>query len=78
MTRLFTIAALVLLVGCCSSPRFIHVDVEGPSPFVFFDQKTKQMCWAGSESAKGKLVTVTVKVRGDLVENMMPVCKDLP
>jgi hypothetical protein len=73
-----TIGGLILLTGCQSRPqRFTHVDVDGPAPFVFFDQKTKQMCWAGSESAKGHLVTVTVNVRGNLVEMNMPVCKDL-
>ena len=76
-TGLIAISALLLLGSCSSAPRFTHVDAEGPAPYVFFDQKTRQMCWAGSESAKGQLVTVTVRVHGDWAETKMPVCKDL-
>jgi hypothetical protein len=75
--RLVIIAELVLLTGCNSAPRFTHVEVNGPAPYVFFDQKTQQMCWAGSESANGKLVTITVKVHDDWAGTQMPVCKDL-
>jgi hypothetical protein len=75
--ELVAISALPLLTGCYSAPRFTHADVEGPAPYVFFDQKTKQMCWAGNESTKGQLVTVTIKVHGDWAETKMPVCKDL-
>jgi hypothetical protein len=69
---------LVFAVGCCTSTRFTHVDVgSGPLPFVFFDQKTAQMCWAGNETANGKLVPVMIEgpVNNRVVE--MPVCKDL-
>lgn len=77
---LFTLA--VLLTGCYSAPRFTHVDVNGdgktgPAPFVFFDQKTAQMCWAGSESVSGKSVTITLEVHDNAVLTEMPVCKDL-
>jgi hypothetical protein len=75
--KLIAINALLLLTGCYSAPRFTHVDVDGPAPYVFFDQRTKQMCWAGSESIKGQLVTVTVRAHGDSIESKMPICKDL-
>lgn len=65
------VALLLLSSGCSSdfSQRFTHVDVQGPPPFVFFDQKTKQMCWAGSGGSLGMDVSVTVKVRDDYVPN---------
>jgi hypothetical protein len=68
---------ITLKAGAGPSARFTHVDVAGPAPYVFFDQETKQMCWAGSESANGKAVTVTVKVHDDWAETQMPVCKNL-
>ncbi len=84
MKKLISFAGSLLVVGCCSDTRFTHVDVDGPAPYVFFDQKTKQMCWAGSESGEGKTVTVIVKVRSKIGDNdtnpvltTMPVCKDL-
>ena len=75
--RLAAIAEVLLLVGCCSSQRFTHVEVEGTSPFMFFDQKTKQMCWAQAQSAKGSLVTVTITIRDNPAQVEVPVCKDL-
>jgi hypothetical protein len=71
------IVVALLLAGCCSAPRFTHVDVDGPAPFVFFDQKTKQMCWADSESHKGEAVAVTITLHGLPTKVNMPVCKDL-
>jgi hypothetical protein len=76
--RIFTITELILLTSCCPSPRFTHVDVgAGPLPFVFFDQKTRQLCWADNETAHGNLVSVTIAgpINSRVVE--MPVCKDL-
>jgi hypothetical protein len=77
LPRLITTAQILLLSGCYSGPRFTHVDVDGPPPYVFFDQKTKQMCWADSESHRGKTVTVTLRLHGEAVDTSMPVCKDL-
>jgi hypothetical protein len=75
---------LIGLTGCSSSissssPRFTHVDVEGPLPFVFFDQDTRQVCWGMGDGAKGSKMTVTVKAKptGDAFEISMPYCKDL-
>jgi hypothetical protein len=36
---------LPLLVGCGSDQRFTHVDNQ--NPYIMFDQKTAQSCWAG-------------------------------
>ena len=47
-----SIALILALVcaGCRPRERFTHVD--GENPFVMFDQKTAQSCWAGpAESA---------------------------
>ena len=85
MQRLYLICGalfLLLTAGCCSDSgqryesgeRFTHINVEGPAPFVFFDQKTKQVCWGGSESSSGS-VTVTVKIREDFTTVTMPACK---
>jgi hypothetical protein len=87
--KLFPLALIILvglsvLTGCSSSissssPRFTHVDVDGPLPFVFFDQDTRQVCWGLGDGAKGTKTTVTVRVKptGDAVEISMPYCKDL-
>ncbi|GEM_PF-6930388 len=81
--KLFPLA-LIICTGCSSSissssPRFTHVDVDGPLPFVFFDQETKQVCWGLGESIHGSQVTVTIRVKptDDPVEIAIPVCKDL-
>ncbi|MGA2696508.1 MAG: hypothetical protein ABSE92_10630 [Terriglobales bacterium] len=81
---LIVFIVLIMLTGCSSSissssSRFTHVDVDGPAPFVFFDQETKQVCWGLGESAKGSKTTVTIKVKpsGDPVEISMPFCKNL-
>ena len=70
---------LLFFAGCCSdSNRFSHVNTEGPAPYVFFDQKTKQVCWGGTDSANEKNVSVTIKVgNATYVETQMPICKDL-
>lgn len=38
------------LVGCSSQPRFVPVDASG-IPFVMFDNRTAQSCYAGSREA---------------------------
>ena len=35
----------LLLAGCGSRQRFTHVDNQ--NPYIMFDQKTAQSCWAG-------------------------------
>ncbi len=41
---LISVAAF-FLAGCHSSGRFIHVDSR--NPYIMFDQRTAQSCWAG-------------------------------
>jgi hypothetical protein len=70
------------LTGCCSSPRFTHIDVngsdgKGPAPYVMFDQKTGRMCWAGQDTANGATVTITTVTGTDYQQTRMPVCGDL-
>jgi uncharacterized protein YxeA len=65
---------LVALAGCSPASRFTHVDVDGPDPYVMFDQKTGQLCWAGQDTANGAKVTVTTS-NGQ--ETKMSVCGDL-
>jgi hypothetical protein len=66
--------AAAALSGCGNAPRFTHVDVDGPAPFVMFDQKTGQMCWAGQETANGSKVTITTS-KGQ--QTQMSVCGDV-
>ena len=86
---LLVVAFLTLLAtAACSrldcreycEPRFTHIDMgEGPMPFVFFDQKTKQVCWAAPEmSLSGpseRYVTITKTPTGQTVN--MPFCNSL-
>ena len=91
-TRLLPVALLSVLAGCysSSSPRFSHVEVEGPEPYVFFDQKTQQLCWgsASPDHVAGTPVTIQIRVHESDLQNYdpsrrpatyttMPVCKDL-
>jgi len=72
--------ALSLLSACESGPRFTHVDVDGPAPYVFFDQKTQQLCWGSADPdlyEAGKPVTITVRLHDSATQTKMPVCKDL-
>jgi hypothetical protein len=72
-----TLAVAIILAtvtGCSSAPRFTHVDVDGSTPYVMFDQKTGQLCWAGQDTANGAKVTVTTS-KGQ--ETKMSVCGDL-
>ena len=40
------------LVSCSPLPcPFTHIDVEGPAPYVMFDQTTGRLCWAGQDTA---------------------------
>lgn len=78
--RLAVTAGILLLTGCSSSPRFTHVDVDGPPPYVFFDQKTQQICWGSADPhvyVAGQPVTVTVRPHNGDAQTTMPVCKDL-
>ncbi len=72
-----TTTAFLFATSCGFAPRFLHVDTHGGAPYVFFDQKTKQVCWGAGESANGKLVSVAIAVNGNAVAYEMPVCKDL-
>jgi hypothetical protein len=72
---------MLLLAGCYSGQRFTHVDIDGSPPYVFFDQKTQQICWGSADLdlyVAGQPVRVTVRPRnGDATQTKMPVCKDL-
>lgn len=78
MKRLRLVPAFVLLAtlsACSPSPRFTHVDVGGleREPYVFFDQKTHQICWGAPDPdlyPAGRLASINV--------TKMPLCKDLP
>ncbi|MBZ5525126.1 MAG: hypothetical protein LAP21_23110 [Acidobacteriia bacterium] len=72
----FVLVAVVvpMLSACGNAPRFTHVEVDGPAPYVMFDQKTGQMCWAGQETANGAKVTITT-AKGK--QTAMPVCGDV-
>ena len=72
---LLTFVLLAALSACSSSPRFMHVDVTGleRQPYVFFDQKTRQICWGAPDPdlyPAGQLASINV--------TKMPLCKDLP
>jgi hypothetical protein len=71
---------MLLLTGCYSGQRFTHVDIDGAPPYVFFDQKTQQICWGSADPAfyvAGQPVTVTVQTSRGGTETKLPVCKDL-
>lgn len=74
------VLGLAVLTGCCSSPRFTHVDTDA-APFVFFDQKTQQICWGSADPdlyMEGKPQIITVRPpNGDATQTKMPICKDL-
>ncbi len=77
--------------GCRPRERFTHVDPQ--NPYIMFDQKTAQSCWAGptestspatGEFAEGEL---TPEESAELQEGQdprtanpphLPFCKDLP
>src|SRR5277367_1868713 len=61
---LFLIAVAAELGGCRSHERFSHVDSQ--NPFVMFDQKTAQSCWAGPASEPP---SVSTGVSGEINED---------
>lgn len=82
---MFLVMAGALALSGCSltpqpSPRFTHIGTSGgAAPFVMFDQKTRQVCWASTDpefgGGKGIDVLVTVSEAGQIVK--MPRCTDL-
>jgi hypothetical protein len=57
--RIPALALMVLgLAGCSSQPRFIHTGGNS-DPFVMFDSKTAQACYAGSPAALRDSVQAT-------------------
>lgn len=81
---------IALLAGCGSRPRFTHVDAQ--NPYIMFDQKTSQSCWAGpaestapamGEFGEGELTPEeSAELQGGQDPRManpahLPFCKDL-
>ena len=79
----------IVLTGCASSPRFSHVP-DTAAPFIYFDQKTQQVCWAGiaavyapymfpsDDTIHGKnLVNIIVDKDNAKLMAEMPLCRDL-
>jgi hypothetical protein len=78
------LAVALALSGCSMTPqptpRFTHIDIPGrAAPFVMFDQKTHQVCWASPDpefgGGKGIDVIITLSEPGQTVK--MPRCTDL-
>jgi hypothetical protein len=80
---LVVVGAVSLSLSGCSvtpqpTPRFTHIETR-PVPFVMFDQKTRQLCWASTDPAfgGGKDIDVIVTVSEDGQTAQMPRCIDL-
>ena len=89
--KYIALTLVLLCAGCRPYDRFTHVDAQ--NPYIMFDQKTAQSCWAGpaestapanGEFGEGELTPEeSAELQGGADPRTanpphLPFCKDLP